>query len=162
MAKEQVPTASPPPQLSRYPFVQLANIYPKDPELARLRGFLPPIEELERLSVNYWQYLSFQFQPLEEEVYWRDYLPAAVMPSHDSQGSKLAVVFMILSLGSLMDPRAPSTPNVNAHHYFTLAMTTLSASRFLSHNTIAGVQCIQLAANYLLNCKLSVCGGQNM
>lgn len=61
-----------------------------------------------------------------------------------------------------MDPRAPSTPNSNAYHYFTLAMTTLSAARFLSHSTIAGVQTLILAASFLLNTHDLQEGGETL
>lgn len=51
----------------------------------------------------------------------------------------------------MFDPTAPATPNPNAHRYFVLAHNVLAASRFLAQSTLAGVQTIQLSANYLLN-----------
>lgn len=66
-------------------------------------------------------------------------------------GSKLACVFIILSLGSLFDPSAPSTPNATSAHYFVVCQSALSCSRFLSNNTMAGAQTLQLMANFLFN-----------
>ncbi|KPV75000.1 uncharacterized protein RHOBADRAFT_53911 [Rhodotorula graminis WP1] len=136
--------------ITRFPYIQLGNAYPKASELERLRGYLPDEAEGRRLAENYWKYLSFQFTPLEEQVFYEDYLVAAYSP-HDPHGAKLAAVFIILSLGSVFDPSAPATPNANAHQYFVLAHNTLAASRFLANSTLAGVQTLQLSANFLLN-----------
>ncbi|GAA5970294.1 hypothetical protein JCM21900_001034 [Sporobolomyces salmonicolor] len=136
-------------QITRYPYIQLGQGYPKASEIERLRNFLPTMQEAKRLSENYWNFLAFQFTPIEETVYWSDYWTSAWTPN-DSAGTKLAAVFMILSLGSLFDPSAPSTPNSTAHHYFVLAHTTLSAARFLANNTLAAVQTLQLSSAYLL------------
>lgn len=64
-------------------------------------------------------------------------------------GTMLACVFIILSLGSLFDPGVPSTPNATAAHYFVVCQNALTCSRFLSNNTMAGAQTLQLMANYL-------------
>ncbi|GAA5820631.1 hypothetical protein JCM11251_003084 [Rhodosporidiobolus azoricus] len=141
---------SPSDDIVRYPFIQLGNHYPKASELERLRGFLPSPDEAKRLAKNYWNYLSFQFTPVESSIFWGDYLPAAYTPN-SPHGTKLACVFIILSLGSLFDPIAPSTPNSDAHQYFVLSQTTLSASRFLANSTLTAIQTLQLSANFLLN-----------
>ncbi|GAA5865743.1 hypothetical protein JCM8547_002763 [Rhodosporidiobolus lusitaniae] len=134
----------------RYPFIQLGNAYHKGSEIERLRRFLPPPDEAKRLAENYWNYLSFQFTPVEPSVFWTLYLPSAYTPS-SPHGDYLACVFIILSLGSLFDPSLPATPDPQAHHFFVLAHTVLSASRFLSNSTLAAIQTLQLSANYLLN-----------
>ncbi|GAA6041112.1 hypothetical protein JCM8097_004118 [Rhodosporidiobolus ruineniae] len=136
--------------ISRYPFIQVGSGYPSRHEVERLRAFLPELDEAKRLSENYWNYLSFQFTPVESTVYWDDYFTAAFMPQ-DPHGTKLACVFIVLSLGTLFDPSLPSTPNPLAHHYFVLSQAVLSASRFLSNGTLAAIQTLQLSANYLLN-----------
>ncbi|GAA5984135.1 hypothetical protein JCM10908_006063 [Rhodotorula pacifica] len=134
----------------RYPFIQLGPGYAKSAELERLRGYLPEQEETYRLASNYWRFLAFQFTPLEEEVFWDDYVPAAYSPE-DPHGTKLACVYAILALGCVFDPDAPSTPSQDAHHYFVLCQTTLAASRFLANNDLAASQSLQLLANYFLN-----------
>ncbi|KAL8290374.1 hypothetical protein RQP46_002632 [Phenoliferia psychrophenolica] len=139
---------APPDGVTLYPFIQLGTAYPKAQELERLRRFLPPRAEAERLSKCYWTYLSFMFEPLEESVYYEDYLPKAYT-NHDLNGTMLACVFIILSLGSLFDPSVPSTPNATAAHYFVVCQNALTCSRFLSNNTMAGAQTLQLMANYL-------------
>lgn len=146
-AEHDVPAAD---QVIRYPYIQLGTAYSKSAELERLRAFLPGEEEGRRVSENYWQYLAFQFTPLEEAVFWEDYWPSAYTP-HDPHGTKLACVFMILSLGHLFDPNAPSTPNADAQHFFTLSHAALAASRFLANSTLAAVQTLQLSANFHLN-----------
>ncbi|KAM0791581.1 hypothetical protein ACM66B_006025 [Microbotryomycetes sp. NB124-2] len=140
----------PPQEMTRYPFIQMGNTYPHVQEIERLRGFLPNRQEIERLARNYYDFLSFQFQPVDEPVFFDDYLTSAETAGN-AHGTKLACVFMVLSLGSLFDPLAPSTPNTTAQHYFVLSWSTLSAARFLSHTTLAGVQTLQLCANFLLN-----------
>jgi hypothetical protein len=100
--------------------------------------------------ISQWNYLSFQFTPLSPSLFWSTYFPSAYT-LHSPHGDYLACVFMILSLGSLFDPALPATPNMEAHRYFTLSFTTLSAARFLSNSTLAVIQTLQLAANFLLN-----------
>lgn len=134
----------------RYPFIQIGPGYAKAVELERLRAFLPTRQETTRLATNYWRFLAFQFTPLEEDVFWDDYVPAAYAPQ-DAHGTKLACVFAIIALGCVFDPDSPSTPNQDAHHYFVLCQTTLAASRFLAENNIAASQTLQLLANYFLN-----------
>ncbi|GAA6051435.1 hypothetical protein NBRC10513_000393 [Rhodotorula toruloides] len=143
-AEREVPAAD---QVIRYPYIQLGTAYSKTAELERLRAFLPDEAEGRRVSENYWRYLAFQFTPLEEAVFWEDYWPSAYT-SHDPHGTKLACVFMILSLGHLFDPDAPSTPNPDAQHFFILSHAALAASRFLANSTLAAVQTLQLSANF--------------
>ncbi|KAK4047150.1 hypothetical protein OIV83_005602 [Microbotryomycetes sp. JL201] len=149
----------PPPEFPRYPFIQMGNTYPHAQEIERLRRMLPERAEIERLARNYYDFLSFQFQPLDEDVFFDDYVTSA-QATGNAQGAKLACVFMILCLGSLFDPSAPSTPNPNAQHFFVLSWSTLSAARFLSHTTLAGVQTLQLCANFLLNAHDFQAGGE--
>lgn len=49
-------------------------------------------------SLFFRSYMSFQFEPVEESVFWEDYLPAAQSIGVNGNGPKLAVVFMILAL----------------------------------------------------------------
>ncbi|GAA6060984.1 hypothetical protein JCM10212_000670 [Sporobolomyces blumeae] len=144
-----VEPASATSDITRYPYIQLGPTYAKAAEVERLRSFLPPIDDAKRLAENYYNYLAFQFVPLGAQDFWSDYWPAAFTPD-DSHATKLAAVFMILSLGSLFDPEAPSTPNAKAHELFVLAHNTLAAARFLSNNTLAASQTIQLSASFLL------------
>ncbi|GAA5924666.1 hypothetical protein JCM10213_000410 [Rhodosporidiobolus nylandii] len=139
-----------PDGVTRYPHIQLGDRYPKASEIERLRGFLPDREEAQRLSENYWSYLSFQFTPVSASQYWDDYLPCAYTP-HSPHGTKLACVFIVLALGCLFNPAAPPTPNAQAHTYFILSQTVLSAARYLANSTLAAIQTLQLTANYLLN-----------
>ncbi|GAA5999855.1 hypothetical protein JCM10207_005938 [Rhodosporidiobolus poonsookiae] len=148
-------------QIARYPFIQLGHLYPRASELERLRAFLPPEDEARRLSRNYWRYLSFQFTPVEEDVYWTDYFPSAFAPSPPS-GPSLACVFIVLALGTLFDPLQPATPNQHAHHFFLLSQAVLSASRFLSNSTLPAIQTLQLSANFLLNSHDFQEGGETL
>ncbi|KAK4702072.1 hypothetical protein P7C70_g4153, partial [Phenoliferia sp. Uapishka_3] len=138
----------PPDGVTLYPWIQLGTAYPKQQELDRLRSFLPSEEEGRRLAKCYWTYLSFMFEPLEESVFYDDYFPKAYERG-DHNGTILACVFIILCLGALFDPDQPSTPNERAAHYFVVCQNVLTCSRFLSNNTIAGAQTLQLMANYL-------------
>lgn len=134
----------------RYPFIQFGPTYHKAAEVERLRAYLPPFEVAQRLGSNYWRFLAFQFTPLEEKVFWDDYLPAAYTRD-DPRATKLACVFAILAIGSVFDPEAPATPNASAHEYSVLCQATLGASRFLANNDLAASKALQLLANYYLN-----------
>lgn len=143
------PPLSPDP-IVRHPFIQIGPEYPQAAELERLRTHLPAEEELYRLASNYWGFLAFQFTPLEEDLFFTDYVPAALSPG-DPHGTKLACVFAILALGCVFDPDAPSTPNADAHRYVVLCQATLAASRFLRNNDLPASQTLQLLANWFLN-----------
>lgn len=95
----------------------------------------------------------------QESVYWEDYFIAAYA-TDSNNGTKLACVYIILALGSLFDPSAPSSFNAAANQYFLLSQTALSASRFLSQNTLAGAQTIQLSGNFLFNTHKLQDGGE--
>lgn len=82
-------------------------------------------------------------------MFWEDYLKSAYTTG--GNGPKLACVLTILALGSLFDREAPSTYNATANQLFLLSQSALSASRFLSHHTLAAVQTLQIASNFLFN-----------
>lgn len=55
--------------ITRFPFIQLGNLYPRASEIERLRGFLPPVEEARQLAQNYVRFpFSFFFFPARIDV----------------------------------------------------------------------------------------------
>ncbi|GAA5857840.1 hypothetical protein JCM1840_000932 [Sporobolomyces johnsonii] len=134
----------PNPGSPAFPFISTRT------SLAEIRAALPCREEAIRLSSLYWNNCSFMFTPVEYGAYYSDYFESAYTEG-ETHGAKLACVFMVLALASQFDPEAPATENADSHRYLTLSQAALSASRFLSHNTLAALQTLHLAGNVLFN-----------
>lgn len=151
--------------VTTYPFTKSGSAYPvslgesKVKEIEHIRSYLPPQVEGRRLASNYWNYVSFMFEPLQEEVFWEDYFVSAYTVGED-HGTKLACVYIILALGSLFDRDAPATFNASANQYFLLSQTALSAARFLSINTSAAAETLHLTGNFLFNTHKLQDGGE--
>jgi len=86
---------------------------------------------------------------MSPEEFWDDYWPAAFRPN-DRGPTKLAAVYIVLSLGSLFDPTAPVTFNQQALTFFLRSHNIMAAARALSNNTLATSQTIQLSGSFLL------------
>lgn len=166
--KSHSPTSLPPAVatiVTTYPFTKSGSAYPvslgesKVKEIEHIRSYLPPQVEGRRLASNYWNYVSFMFEPLQEEIFWEDYFVSAYTVGED-HGTKLACVYIILALGSLFDRDAPATFNASANQYFLLSQTSLSAARFLSINTSAAAQTLHLTGNFLFNTHKLQDGGE--
>lgn len=153
------------PIVTTYNFTKSGSTYPvslgdsKFKEIEHIRSFLPLQEEGRRLASNYWNFVSFMFEPLQENQFWDDYFVSAYT-AESGNGTKLACTFIILALGSLFDPLMPPTFNALANQYFLLSQTALSAARFLSQNTIAAAITIHLTGNFLFNTHKLQDGGE--
>ncbi|BGP26263.1 hypothetical protein JCM10295v2_005208 [Rhodotorula toruloides] len=151
-------SSSLPPELESplFPFVQLRN------SLKPIQDLLPVREEATRLARVYWDRCAYMFAPICHETYWDDYFPTAFSsdPQGVNTGTKLACVFMTLSLGSIFDLSAPPIPSPNAHRFYAAGQAALSASRFLSHPTLAGIQAIHLSVNILFSRPNVTDGGE--
>ncbi|GAA6049994.1 hypothetical protein NBRC10513_001336 [Rhodotorula toruloides] len=142
-------SSSLPPELESpgFPFIQLRN------SLKPIQDLLPAKEEATRLAQVYWDRCAYMFAPICHETYWDDYFPTAFSsdPQGVNTGTKLACVVMTLSLGSIFDPSAPPILSPLAHRFYAAGQAALSASRFLSHPTLAGIQAIHLSVNILFS-----------
>ncbi|EMS22964.1 hypothetical protein NBRC10512_005311 [Rhodotorula toruloides] len=142
-------SSSLPPELESpgFPFIQLRN------SLKPIQDLLPAKEEATRLAQVYWDRCAYMFAPICHETYWDDYFPTAFSsdPQGVNTGTKLACVFMTLSLGSIFDPSAPPIPSPLVHRFYAAGQAALSASRFLSHPTLAGIQAIHMSVNILFS-----------
>ncbi|GAA5822290.1 hypothetical protein JCM5353_001557 [Sporobolomyces roseus] len=118
--------------------------------LLTLRAALPPYQEGIRLADLYWKYAIALFCPIDRNIFYSDYLPAAY--SDSPHGPNLACVFLVLALGVQGDRNISAVEaGQQAFRYMTLGQAALSASQFLCHPTLAGVQALHICGNVYLN-----------
>lgn len=94
-----------------------------------------------------WKFTShpFRYNPINEqdffeEIYPLFYAPDAAPPPDDPLLShKLALIFMILAIGSLVDIKHPAY-NIEAEKYHQLARASLFQSSLFEEPTISAVQ----------------------
>ncbi|KAI0741490.1 fungal-specific transcription factor domain-containing protein [Daedaleopsis nitida] len=125
--------------------------------IERLRSlfwYLPPLDEATELRNIYFQHAAWMYNPvtlaqLNESAFSQFYNPNATPQMEDPLMShQLALMFMVLSIGSLMDINRPAY-NIEAEKYHQLARAALFQSPIFEEPTLAAVQTLYLMAFYL-------------
>ncbi|KAF8557742.1 hypothetical protein OG21DRAFT_1475305 [Imleria badia] len=138
-----------------FPFVPTS--FPLDLENVRLRElfwYLPESPKAHYLCRVYytlggWMYNPVSEQDFFEEIYSLFYAPDIGPPSDDPLLShKLALIFMVLAIGSLVDIKHPAY-NIEAEKYHQLARASLFQSSLFEDPTITAVQTLFLMTFYL-------------
>ncbi|KAF9820900.1 hypothetical protein IEO21_01127 [Rhodonia placenta] len=129
--------------------------------LERLRTlfwYLPPAAEAAELRQIYFQHAAWMYNPMSlatfnELVFDVFYNPVAAPPTDDPLlVHQLALMFMVLAIGSLMDLARPSY-NIDAEKYHQLARAALFLSPIFEEPTLSAVQALYLMAFYLFLCE---------
>ncbi|KAF7798003.1 hypothetical protein EIP86_009213 [Pleurotus ostreatoroseus] len=95
------------------------------------------------------RYNPLSLEQFNEHVYFQFYNPNAAPPIDDPLLShQLALMFMVLAIGSLMDTKRPAY-NIEAEKYHQLARAALFQSPIFEEPTINAVQTLYLMAFYL-------------
>ncbi|EKM50390.1 uncharacterized protein PHACADRAFT_263672 [Phanerochaete carnosa HHB-10118-sp] len=148
--------------------LSLAGVFPVAPNIPstpevdaeridRLRSlfwYLPPADEAADLRHIYFQHAACRYNivsldQFNEHVYYLFYNPNAGPPLDDPLLShQLALMFMIIAIGSLMDTKRPAY-NIEAEKYHQLARAALFQSPVFEEPTIHAVQTFYLMAFYL-------------
>ncbi|THG97365.1 hypothetical protein EW026_g4615 [Hermanssonia centrifuga] len=138
------------PNISATPDVEAERI----DRLRSLFWYLPPADEAADLRLIYFQHAAWMYNPVSldqfnEHVYYQFYNPNAAPPIDDPLLShQLALMFMVLAIGSLMDIKRPSY-NIESEKYHQLARAALFQSPIFEEPTINAVQVLYLMAFYL-------------
>ncbi|KAF9258728.1 hypothetical protein L218DRAFT_964266 [Marasmius fiardii PR-910] len=137
------------------PIAAVAQPEPAPVVLQSLYWYLPSTERAAELRTIYYRYAAWMYNPVSQEMFdmeiYSQFYGQQVQPSVDSDPQlphRLAVMFMILAIGSLMDSSLPSY-NIDAEKYHQLARAALFQSPFLDAPTISAVQALFLMTYYL-------------
>ncbi|EIN06066.1 hypothetical protein PUNSTDRAFT_54365 [Punctularia strigosozonata HHB-11173 SS5] len=126
--------------------------------LAALYWYLPPAARAAELRDVYYTYAAWMYHPLpmdqfNEEIYLTFYgMSGGVVGGGDGAedprvAHRLSIMFMVLAIGSLMDPReAPF--NVEAEKFHQLARAALFQSNIVDDPTISAVQALYMMTYY--------------
>nr|GAT44715.1 predicted protein [Mycena chlorophos] len=127
---------------------------PQDGDSLRtLLWYLPPGAKAAALRDVYFTHASWMYAPVSpesfDEVYGQFYAPSAAPPADQPLlAHRLALTFIVLSIGALMDTNEPAY-NLEAEKYHQLARAALFLHSFFDQPTITAVQCLFLMTYYL-------------
>ncbi|KAL5536994.1 hypothetical protein ACEPAF_817 [Sanghuangporus sanghuang] len=121
-----------------------------------LVGYLPPLQKAVELCDIYYQRAAWMYNPIsraqfDEEVfqhfYNENYTPPSP-PSDSASAHRLALIFILLAIGTLMDPNEPPY-GLEAEKYHQLARAALFKSSIFDDPTLHAVQALFLMSYYL-------------
>ncbi|KAI0924799.1 hypothetical protein AcW2_005572 [Taiwanofungus camphoratus] len=125
--------------------------------LERLRTlfwYLPPADEAAELRQIYFTHAAWMYNPVSlaqfnEQAFYVFYNPSAAPQMDDPLlAHQLALMFIVLAIGSLMDLARPAY-NIEAEKYHQLARAALFQSPLFEEPTLNAVQTLYLMAFYL-------------
>ncbi|KAI0305952.1 hypothetical protein B0F90DRAFT_1623878 [Multifurca ochricompacta] len=125
--------------------------------LRNLHWYLPTAEKAAELRDLYYTYGAWMYNPIS----LAEFNATVYSILFKSQGTlltdedpnvvlsyRLSIMFMVLAIGSLMDPRLPSY-NIEAEKYHQLARAALFQNSVFDEPTLGGVQALYLMSFYL-------------
>ncbi|KAI5122508.1 hypothetical protein M0805_001416 [Coniferiporia weirii] len=121
-----------------------------------LVGYLPGVLKATELRDIYYQRAAWMYNPisraqLNEEVFqhfYNDNFTPPSPPSDHASSHRLALMFIVLAIGTLMDPAQPPY-NLEAEKYHQLARAALFKSSIFDDPTLHAVQALFLMSYYL-------------
>ncbi|KAG5715994.1 hypothetical protein E4T56_gene2317 [Termitomyces sp. T112] len=128
-----------------------------------LRGsivsFLPRPNIARRVCDTYFRHAAWMYTPIPEN----DFLESVFRPIYDQDGAfqssvsahSLAILFMVLAIGTLMDLDRPAH-NPESMQYYQLARAAIALDPILEEQTIPGIQALLLICHFMF---LSDMGG---
>ncbi|KAF8271618.1 fungal-specific transcription factor domain-containing protein [Lactarius quietus] len=120
---------------------------------AMLLNSLPDMNTIRRQLDIYWRHASWMYTPIEQNdfygsIYSRVFDPDAG-PDHDRiQSHRIAVVYMMLAIGALLDLDAPPH-SYDASHYYQLGRAALSVDSIFEEQSIPAIQALLLMSHYM-------------
>ncbi|KAH8093729.1 fungal-specific transcription factor domain-containing protein [Cristinia sonorae] len=122
--------------------------------LRSLSWYLPRADEAADLRQIYYTHAAWMYNPVSESqfndhIFYQFFSPDAPPPTDDPLLShQLALMYMVLAIGSLMDIKRPAY-NIDAEKYHQLARAALFQSPIFEEPTLNAVQALYLMAFYL-------------
>lgn len=122
-------------------------------EVNNILATLPDLEEARNLVHIYFRYVDWLYCVVTNQQISNDlafmWMPRAEGTSYP-EAQRMAVVVMVLALGSLFSPGRPLTSN-QPRRLYEASRRLLDCGLYLRHFTLPGVQCLHLAVSFLAN-----------
>ncbi|KAH8093725.1 fungal-specific transcription factor domain-containing protein [Cristinia sonorae] len=120
---------------------------------ASLITFLPEIQTTRRMAAIYYRHAAWMYTPVPESEFYLEILPRIYSQSLNVEqdpidSHRLAVVFMVLALGTLVDLDRPPL-STEASQYYQLGRTALSLDSILECQSIPAIQALLLMCHYM-------------
>ncbi|KAF9523061.1 fungal-specific transcription factor domain-containing protein [Crepidotus variabilis] len=125
--------------------------------IEKLGWYLPPVDVALQLRSIYFTHAAWMYNPVNSEWFESEIWPAfysanvgwaAERQDEPQLGHRLSVLFMVLSIGSLMNTALPAY-NIEAEKYHYLARAALFHHPFFDNPTLNAVQALHLMTFYL-------------
>ncbi|KAK0467253.1 fungal-specific transcription factor domain-containing protein [Desarmillaria tabescens] len=138
----------------------LEHAFPFTPSVSRcadeirhsLHGYLPSASVARRLSEQYYRHAAWMYMPISQKdyfdtifrpVYEQEYPYGEAINSHS-----LALLFMVLAMGALMDLELPAH-SPEAIQYYQLAKAALSINSVFEEQSIPGIQALFIMCHFM-------------
>ncbi|KAH9989851.1 fungal-specific transcription factor domain-containing protein [Russula vinacea] len=120
---------------------------------AMLLNSLPDNNTVRRQIDIYWRHGSWMYTPIEQNdfyssIYGRVFDPEAGSDYDRIQSHRIAVVYMMLAIGALLDLDAPAH-SYDANHYYQLGRAALSVDSVFEEQSIPAIQALLLMSHYM-------------
>ncbi|EMD39039.1 hypothetical protein CERSUDRAFT_133798 [Gelatoporia subvermispora B] len=115
---------------------------------------LPDAAKARQLAEIYYKHAAWMYTPLPEAEFYgsifpRIYGPMEISPDQDSMAShRLAVMYLVLALGTLLDLERPSF-SPEATRYYQLGRAALSLDSVLESQSIPAIQALVLMCHFM-------------
>ncbi|EKM50386.1 uncharacterized protein PHACADRAFT_263665 [Phanerochaete carnosa HHB-10118-sp] len=118
-----------------------------------LYSSLPEVEKARRLATVYYRHCAWMYTPIPDAefynaVFSRIYDQPITIDQDPVDSHRLAVLYMVLALGTLFDLEQ-SYMSVEATQYYQLARASLSLDSVLEHQTIPAIQALVLMCHFM-------------
>ncbi|KAI0305961.1 hypothetical protein B0F90DRAFT_1808515 [Multifurca ochricompacta] len=114
---------------------------------------LPDTNTVRRQLDIYWRHASWMYTPIEQSdfygsIYNRVFDLEAGSDYDRIQSHRIAVVYMMLAIGALLDLDAPPH-SYDASHYYQLGRAALSVDSIFEEQSIPAIQALLLMSHYM-------------
>lgn len=115
---------------------------------------LPEPSEAKRLSDFYFQHAAWMYTPITESEYRNDIFPLFYghnMPASEDplESHKLAILFLVFAMGTLLDLRSQEILTQEATRYYQIGRAALTLNGFLEARSIPAIQALLLMCHFM-------------
>ncbi|CCM00380.1 uncharacterized protein FIBRA_02410 [Fibroporia radiculosa] len=119
-----------------------------------LIGHLPGLTEARRLIELYFRHAAWMYTPVPETEFHTSIMPrfyeqSSFVDQDSMESHKLAIVYFVSALGSLLDLDKPSYDTLEATRFYQLGRIALSQHSILEHQTIPAIQALILMCHFM-------------
>ncbi|KAF9443665.1 hypothetical protein P691DRAFT_737567 [Macrolepiota fuliginosa MF-IS2] len=117
-----------------------------------IMGYLPNASSARKLCELYYRHAAWMYTPITEldfyETVFRPMYDQSAAPPEPLSAHNLAVLFMVLALGSLLDLEAPPL-SPQSMQFYQLGRASLTLESVLEEQSIPGIQALLLMCHFM-------------